>query len=412
MEQSLLAMSTHVDVSLEAVLYLQQQAAIMAEKCEITMSKFYTEEALQMYERLIKGSMSNNMLVYFSYADYEESRLNYQKVSQIYDKLLDKKDIDPSLCYIQYMRFLRRAEGIRSARTVFKRAREDPRITYHVFVAAGLIEYFCTKDKSIANKIFQLGCKNFGAIPEYVQAYDEFLRHMNEDDIMRGLYENILVNGLLPGDKTGDLWLSWLEFEHTVGTTEQILHAEQKRNEKYSKAEYEERQTTLLVERYRFMNMYPVNALELKALGYKDSNNNPASTAGVLPSLPGQEIPLGTLTEAQQILGEDNLKLLTESTKSKSVYPDTDAFNPYSKLASRNLPGPQPDISKMLPFKSNKNTFGGVQPVPGGGMFLFPSVIADMIKRLPPPGNFNVNYRYITIIESFLMVIVFIRGHL
>ena len=43
------------------------------------------------------------------------------------------------------MRFLRRAEGIRSARSVFKKAREDPRISYHVFVAAALIEYFCTK---------------------------------------------------------------------------------------------------------------------------------------------------------------------------------------------------------------------------------------------------------------------------
>ncbi len=43
------------------------------------------------------------------------------------------------------MRFSRRAEGIRSARSVFKRAREDPRISYHVFIAAALIEYFCTK---------------------------------------------------------------------------------------------------------------------------------------------------------------------------------------------------------------------------------------------------------------------------
>lgn len=43
------------------------------------------------------------------------------------------------------MRFLRRVEGIRSARTVFKRAREDTRISYHVFVAAAFMEYFCTK---------------------------------------------------------------------------------------------------------------------------------------------------------------------------------------------------------------------------------------------------------------------------
>ncbi len=43
------------------------------------------------------------------------------------------------------MRFLRRAEGIRSARAIFKRARGDQRISYHVFIAAAFMEYFCTK---------------------------------------------------------------------------------------------------------------------------------------------------------------------------------------------------------------------------------------------------------------------------
>ena len=48
-------------------------------------------------------------------------------------------------CYIQYMKFCRRTEGTASARAIFKRAREDSRSTYHVFVAAALMEYYCTK---------------------------------------------------------------------------------------------------------------------------------------------------------------------------------------------------------------------------------------------------------------------------
>jgi cleavage stimulation factor subunit 3 len=48
-------------------------------------------------------------------------------------------------CYIQYMRFKRRVEGIPSARAIFKRAREDKRISYHVYVAAAFMEYLCTK---------------------------------------------------------------------------------------------------------------------------------------------------------------------------------------------------------------------------------------------------------------------------
>lgn len=47
--------------------------------------------------------------------------------------------------YIQYMKFARRAEGIKSARQVFKMAREDKRSTYHVFMAAALMEYYCSK---------------------------------------------------------------------------------------------------------------------------------------------------------------------------------------------------------------------------------------------------------------------------
>lgn len=43
------------------------------------------------------------------------------------------------------MKFARRAEGIKTARNVFKKAREDTRIKYHVFVAAALMEYYCTK---------------------------------------------------------------------------------------------------------------------------------------------------------------------------------------------------------------------------------------------------------------------------
>lgn len=48
-------------------------------------------------------------------------------------------------CYIQYMQFGRRAEGVKSARAIFKMAREDKRSSYHVFVAAALLEFYCSK---------------------------------------------------------------------------------------------------------------------------------------------------------------------------------------------------------------------------------------------------------------------------
>lgn len=86
------------------------------------------------------------------------------------------------------MKFARRAEGIKSARTVFKKAREDIRSRYHVFVAAALMEYYCSKDKDIAFRIFELGLKKFGGNPEYVKCYVDYLSHLNGEPLTFYLY--------------------------------------------------------------------------------------------------------------------------------------------------------------------------------------------------------------------------------
>lgn len=83
------------------------------------------------------------------------------------------------------MKFARRAEGIKSARTIFKRAREDPRSNYHIFVAAALMEYYCSKDKNIAFRIFELGLKKFGDNPDYVRCYIDYLSHLNGEHIKK-----------------------------------------------------------------------------------------------------------------------------------------------------------------------------------------------------------------------------------
>lgn len=43
------------------------------------------------------------------------------------------------------MKFARRAEGIKSGRSIFKKAREDLRTRHHVYVTAALMEYYCSK---------------------------------------------------------------------------------------------------------------------------------------------------------------------------------------------------------------------------------------------------------------------------
>jgi hypothetical protein len=59
-------------------------------------------------------------------------------------------------------------------------------------VAAALMEYYCTKDKNIAFKIFDLGLKRFKHQPDYLLAYVEFLTQLNEDNNTRVLFERYI----------------------------------------------------------------------------------------------------------------------------------------------------------------------------------------------------------------------------
>lgn len=49
------------------------------------------------------------------------------------------------------MKFARRAEGIKSGRMIFKKAREDTRTRHHVYVTAALMEYYCSKVSTVIN---------------------------------------------------------------------------------------------------------------------------------------------------------------------------------------------------------------------------------------------------------------------
>lgn len=58
-------------------------------------------------------------------------------------KELAERQSEYTLVWIMYMRFGRRAEGIKTSRTVFARARKERLVTWEIFEAAGL-GYFCS----------------------------------------------------------------------------------------------------------------------------------------------------------------------------------------------------------------------------------------------------------------------------
>ncbi|KAM9014940.1 cleavage stimulation factor subunit 3 isoform 1-T1 [Guaruba guarouba] len=350
-EQCLLVLGHHPDIWYEAAQYLEQSSKLLAEKGDMNNAKLFSDEAANIYERAISTLLKKNMLLYFAYADYEESRMKYEKVHSIYNRLLAIEDIDPTLVYIQYMKFARRAEGIKSGRMIFKKAREDARTRHHVYVTAALMEYYCSKDKSVAFKIFELGLKKYGDIPEYVLAYIDYLSHLNEDNNTRVLFERVLTSGSLPPEKSGEIWARFLAFESNIGDLASILKVEKRRFTAF-KEEYEGKETALLVDRYKFMDLYPCSTSELKALGYKDVSR--AKLSAVIPD---------------PVVAPSIVPVLKDEVDRKPEYP-------------------KPDTQQMIPFQPRHLAPPGLHPVPGG-VFPVPPAAVVLMKLLPPPVCFQ-----------------------
>ncbi|XP_023672542.1 cleavage stimulation factor subunit 3 isoform X2 [Paramormyrops kingsleyae] len=362
-EQCLLVLGHHPDVWYEAAQYLEQSSKLLAEKGDMNNAKLFSDEAANIYERAIGNLLKKNMLLYFSFADYEESRMKYEKVHSIYNRLLSIEDIDPTLVYIQYMKFARRAEGIKSGRTIFKKAREDARTRHHVYVSAALMEYYCSKDKSVAFKIFELGLKKYGDVPEYILAYIDYLSHLNEDNNTRVLFERVLTSGSLSPEKSGEVWARFLAFESNIGDLASILKVERRRFTAF-KEEYEGKETALLVDRYKFMDLYPCSASELKALGYKDVSR--AKLASLIP----------------EAVVTPSVPTLKDEADRKPEYP-------------------KPDTNQMIPFQPRHLAAPGLHPVPGG-VFPVPPAAVILMKLLPPPICFTGPFVQVDeLMESF-----------
>ncbi|CAH2235416.1 jg13274 [Pararge aegeria aegeria] len=324
-EQCLLCLAHHPDVWHQAAQFLDHSAKLLQEKGDSNAARLFSDEAAAVYERATSGPLKHSTLLHFAHADYEESRLHYNKVHQVYTRYLDMEDIEPTLAYVQYMKFARRAEGIKSARTVFKRAREDPRSLYHVFVAAALMEYYCSKDKNIAFRIFELGLKKFSHIPEYVLCYIDYLSHLNEDNNTRVLFERVLSSGSLKPESSVDIWNRFLEFESNIGDLVSIVKVEKRRQ-------------------------------------------------AVLEKLESFSLELESFSSTKTVTLNVTVLVLENDSNAKDNDPNKDIA--------------RPDTSQMIPFKPKVNPLPGEHPI-SGGTFPMPPAASHLCTLMPPPTSFR-----------------------
>uniref|UniRef100_A0A1I8BZ39 Suf domain-containing protein n=1 Tax=Meloidogyne hapla TaxID=6305 RepID=A0A1I8BZ39_MELHA len=374
-EQALLCLGYMPDIWYEAAFFQQQAAQKLAEKGDVKLSTAMYNDIIHLYEKAVSGLMKSNQMLHFAYADFEEERRKYENAKKIYDRLLSQQNVDPTLTYIQLMKFIRRTEGLKQARLVFKRAREDKRNNFHVYVAAAYIEYYCSKEPEIAKRIFDLGLKKFAKDPEYALAYVEFLSNLNEETNTRVVFERLLnsENALAP-ENSGEIWDKYLDFESQVGDLTSILNVDQRR--RAINPHSEEHNALWLIDRYKFLNLTPCTLDELKLMGYSLKLSKHISSLAGHSHIPSTATQNGHLKPTQ-------IQNISSSTNIASSNIGTNLLELGAAYA-------RPDTSQMLPFKP-KLPPAAYHPVPGG-IFPPPLIISQLLQLLPPPRSFTGPY--------------------
>ncbi|XP_050228321.1 cleavage stimulation factor subunit 77 isoform X2 [Mercurialis annua] len=230
------------------------------------------EAAIKVFQRALKALPDSDMLKY-AYAELEESRGAIQPAKKIYERLLGDGVSTTTLSHIQFIRFLRRNEGIEAARKYFLDARKSPNCTYHVYVAYALMAFCLDKDPKMAHNVFEAGLKRFMHEPVYFLEYADFLSRLNDDRNIRALFERALSS--LPPEESVEVWKQFTQFEQTYGDLASMLKVEQRRKEALSRtgedgASALESSLQDVVSRYSFMDLWPCSPKDLDHLSRQE----------------------------------------------------------------------------------------------------------------------------------------------
>lgn len=138
------------------------------------------------------------------------------------DSELVERKREYGIVYIMYMRFGRRAEGQKSARTIFARARKDKWTPWEVYEAAGqfldlqsfsilltfflpppfnlhstaLMEYHTSDDKAVPGRIFEKGLETHAGEIQYVERYLGYLISVNDHNSQCLMFHSFALTNL------------------------------------------------------------------------------------------------------------------------------------------------------------------------------------------------------------------------
>ncbi|XP_065849902.1 cleavage stimulation factor subunit 77 isoform X2 [Euphorbia lathyris] len=326
------------------------------------------DAAIKVFQRALKALPDSEMLK-FAYAELEESRGAIQPAKKIYESLLGDGVDATALAHIQFIRFLRRNEGVEAARKYFLDARKSPNCTYHVYVAYALMAFCLDKDPKMAHNVFEAGLKRFMHEPVYILEYTDFLSRLNDDRNIRALFERALSS--LPPEESVEVWKRFTQFEQTYGDLASMLKVEQRRKEALSRTSEDVATTTEnslqdVVSRYSFMDLWPCSSKDLDHLARQEWL---AKNISKKVDKSAVSNGLGTIDKGSIVITSNS------GASAKVIYPDTSSMMIYEPRQKQVETGISPSTTASNP---SPNTIIGLV---GSGPT---NAFEEILKATPP----------------------------
>ncbi|KAL0948925.1 hypothetical protein HGRIS_009033 [Hohenbuehelia grisea] len=185
-------------------------------------------------------------------------------------KELSDRRAEYGVAYIMYIRFVRRAEGVKAARALFFKCRKDRWTPWQVYEAVAMLEYHSFDDKGIAGRIFERGMEMFPDELPFVLQYLTFLLNTNDENNARALFERVVPT--FPPEEARQLWERWARYEYQFGN----LEAAQKLEKRIAEAFPADTALKRFAQRYMYLG---IDAIASRDLGVSMARATVAPTA-------------------------------------------------------------------------------------------------------------------------------------
>eukprot|EP00041_Stephanoeca_diplocostata_P017962 m.372340 g.372340 ORF g.372340 m.372340 type:complete len:694 (+) comp20871_c0_seq1:257-2338(+) len=343
---ALLCLRHYERLWIDATSYLGDEAKLAQAAGDSNAAEQLESAATAMFEEAC-AFLPTSTLIAFAFADHSEMRGKQDQTNAIYERLLQRDDVDTTLVFVQYMRAARRTGGEKEFRSIFSRARQDRRCSHYVYIASALMELSGAKNaETVCQRVFELGLKKHPADPKYVLRYLEHLFNKTDQSNARVLFERVLEE--MEPVTARPIWDRFHAFETLYGDLTQITTVETRQSEKYPEI-YQAQPSRHLVGRFKFMDLLPCSEHALATMGLA---HDPFLTGGgMLPS------------------GAGGAKA-KDSHADRGVEDDADADS---------TPFFLPDTSQLLPFRPNPESPAGLA---------YPETVLELLTQLPSPANY------------------------